>query len=195
MSFLSKLRYAGVKRADLIHNYKLFVRSSLEYCSVAIHNSLTEGQNRALEHCQAVALRIILQSDYETYEQSLLLTGLEKLSARRAARCLDFSLKCIDHEQNSRFFPRNPNIDNARDVREREEFLVHFARTEQYRKSTIPACQRLLNSYFKERGSAPDAEGAGQGAGARSREGAGQGAEARAGERREEQGLPPGGGG
>ena len=109
---------------------------------------------------------------------------------------MDFSLKCIDHEQNSRFFPRNPNIDNARDVREREEFLVHFARTEQYRKSTIPACQRLLNSYFEERGSAPaDAEGAGQGTGARSREGAGQGAEARAEERKEKQGLPPGGGG
>ena len=53
----------------------------------------------------------------------------------------------------------------------------------------LPPAQRLLNSYFKERGSAP--EGAGQGAWARSREGA----EARAGERREEQGLPPVGGG
>ena len=117
MSFLTKLRYAGVKRADLIHNYKQFVRSSLEYCSVAIHSSLTEEQNKALEHCQAVALRIILQSEYESYEQALLLTDLEKLSARRAARCLDFSLKCIDHDQNSRFFPRNPNIDNAMEVR------------------------------------------------------------------------------
>ena len=97
MSFLTKLRYAGVNREDLIHNYKQFVRSSLEYCSVAIHSSLTEAQSNSLEHCQAVALRIILQDSYETYEQSLLLTGLEKLSARRAARCLDFSLKCIEH--------------------------------------------------------------------------------------------------
>ena len=165
MSFLTKLRYAGVGRVDLIHNYKQFVRSSLEYCSVAIHSSLTDEQTRSLEHCQAVALRIILQSEYESYEQALLLTGLEKLSARRAARCLDFSLKCIDHDQNRRFFPRNPNIDNAREVREREEFLVNFARTEQYRKSTIPSCQRLLNSYFNERGSACDAGGAGLGAG------------------------------
>ena len=75
------------------------------------------------------------------YKQSLLLTGLEKISAKRAASCLHFSLKCIDHEQNRRFFPRNPNIDNARDVRERETFLVNFARTEQFRKSTIPGCQ------------------------------------------------------
>ena len=100
MSFLTKLRYAGVNREDLIHNYKQFVRSSLEYCSVAIHSSLTEAQSNSLEHCQAVALRIILQDAYESYEQSLFLSGLRKLSARRADRVLDFSLKCIDHEQN-----------------------------------------------------------------------------------------------
>ena len=56
-----------------------------------------------------------------------------------------------------------------------------LTRTEQYRKSTIPACQRLLNGYFQEKGSAGDAvsEGALHGAGAgqeqgRSRAGAGQ---------------------
>ena len=98
---------------------------------------------------------------------------------------MDFRLKCTDHAQNNRFFPRNPNIDNAREVREREEFIVNFARTEQYRKSTIPACQRLLNGYFNESGSAPDAGGTGQGVGARSRAGAGLGEGARAGGRRE----------
>jgi hypothetical protein len=166
MSFLTKLRYAGVKREDLIHNYKQFVRSSLEYCSVAIHSSLTEAQSNSLEHCQAVALRIILQDSYETYEQSLLLTGLEKFSARRAARCLDFSLKCIKHEQNQRFFPRNPNLDNLIEAREREEFIVNFARTEQYRRSTIPSCQRLLNDHFWMRGSVGAAAGSGMQAGA-----------------------------
>ena len=165
MSFLTKLRYAGVNREDLIHNYKQFVRSSLEYCSVAIHSSLTEAQSNSLEHCQAVALRIILQDSYETYEQSLLLTGLEKLSARRAARCLDFSLKCIDHKQNQRFFPRNPNLDNSIEAREREEFVVHFARTEQYRRSTIPSCQRLLNDHFRMRGSVGSGMEAGAGIG------------------------------
>ena len=62
MSFLTKLRYAGVSREDLIHNYKQFVRTAIKYCSVAIHSSLTEAQSNSIEHCQAVALRIILQN-------------------------------------------------------------------------------------------------------------------------------------
>ena len=83
---------------------------------------------------------------------------------------MDFRLKCTDHAQNKRFFSRNPSIDNAREVREREEFIVNFARTEQYRKSTIPACQRLLDNYFHERDMAGDTHGAGTGAGGRRKE-------------------------
>ena len=186
MSFLTKLRYAGVSRQDLIHNYKQFVRTAIEYCSVAIHSSLTEAQSNSIEHCQAVALRIILQEDYETYEGSLLLTGLKKLSFRRAARCLSFSLKCIDHNQNQRFFPRNPNLETSRLAREREEFTVNFARTEQYKKSTIPSCQRLLNTHFQGKGPVGAGEGAGdelgQGAGDGSEQGAGAGEGTRVGD-------------
>ena len=127
MSLLTKLRYAGVERKELVHNYKQFIRTALEYCSVAMHSSLTEVQSSSLEHCQAVALRVILQDDYLSYETALISTGLEKLSARRAARCLAFSLKCIQHENNKSFFPRNPNIGNLSEVREREEFVVNFA--------------------------------------------------------------------
>ena len=190
MSFLSKLRYAGVEQKDLIHNYKQFIRRALEYCSVAIHSSLTESQSNSLERCQAVALRIILQDEYESYSSAFLLTGLQKLSDRRSTRCLDFSLKCIDHEQNNRFFPRNASLGIGNDVRDREEFQVNFARTKQYKDSAIPYCQRLLNSYYRER-RAGERVGAGAGAGAGAVPGAGAGARAgaRAGGRRQ-----PGGG-
>ena len=79
------------------------------------------------------------------------MTGLQTLYERREERCLNFSLKCIKHPQNSRFFPINSNIQNNIDIRDRENFHVNFARTEDYKKSTIPHCQRLLNSYFKEK--------------------------------------------
>ena len=71
-----------------------------------------------------------------------------------------------------------------------------LTRTEQYRKSTIPACQRLLNGYFQEKGSAGNAvsEGARYGAGAGLGEGQVQEEEGRssgfyreAGDRRQEQ--------
>ena len=72
--------------------------------------------------------------------------GIRKLSDRRETRCLDFSKKCIKHPQNKRMFPVNPYIDNDLNIRNREQYVVNFCRTETYRKSAIPYCQRLLNS-------------------------------------------------
>ena len=43
-------------RTDIILNYKQFIRTVLEYCSVAFHSSLTVAQSDSLERCQ---LRII----------------------------------------------------------------------------------------------------------------------------------------
>ena len=65
ISLLSRLKYVGVSRKDLIEVYKLFIRSTLEYCSVVYHSRLTEEQSRMLDHAQAVCLRVILDSDYE----------------------------------------------------------------------------------------------------------------------------------
>ena len=129
-----------------------------------------------------MALRIILQEDYESYRSALILTGIEKLSSRRAARCLDFSLKCTEHEQNSRFFPRNPNLGSSNEVRDREEFKVNFARTKQYKESAIPYCQNLLNEHAREkRAKGLAGAGARGGLGAGAERGPGAGAEAGAG--------------
>ena len=72
------------------------------------------------------------------------------LTARREARMLSYAKKCVKHPTNARFFPRNPNNNVNPFIREREPFLVNFARTENYRKRTVPTCQRLLNSYYGE---------------------------------------------
>ena len=150
VSMLTKLRYAGESIENLLHLYKQFVRSRLEYCVVAMHSSLTLQQSNALERCQAVSLRVILQESYVSYDAALEMSGLAPLSTRRLERCLDFSLKCIKHEQNKRFFPLNQNIDNQNNVRNRERFNVNFARTKTYQMSTIPFCQRLLNAHFSQ---------------------------------------------
>ena len=111
------------------------------------------------------------------------MTGLEKLSTRRVARCLDFSLKCTEHAQNSRFFPKNPNLVSSNEVRDREAFKVNFARTKQYQNSAIPYCQKLLNEHVREkRGEKRAGAGLEPGAGAgnsRRRQGAGAGGRGR----------------
>ena len=93
VSMLTKLRYAGVSRADLLTIYKMFIRSKLEYCVVPMHGSLSSQQEATLERVQSVSLRIILQEDYNSYSEALETTGLEKLTTRREERCLQFAKK------------------------------------------------------------------------------------------------------
>ena len=134
------------------------------------HSSLTDQQSASLERCQAVSLRVILQENYVSYSAALEMTGLSRLSERRLARCLDFSLKCTKDSHNSRFFPLNPNLGNTLDTRGREQFKVNFCRTKKYQDSAIPFCQRLLNQHWHEKEQGRRAD---QGAGGKGGEGQG----------------------
>ena len=124
----------------------MYISSRLEYCSVVFHSSLTKQQEAALDRC----LRVILQESYISYSLALEMCGFKTLHARRLDRCLSFSLKSIKHEQNKRIFPPNPNLDIHIEARNREQFQVNFARTNSYRNSAVPFCQRLLNDHFSK---------------------------------------------
>ena len=63
MSMLTKLKYAGLSRKNIINIYCLFVRFSAEYCSVVWHENLTQEQSNAIERIQVIALKIILGKD------------------------------------------------------------------------------------------------------------------------------------
>ena len=147
MSMITKLKYAGVSFEDLIEIYILFIRSVVEYCAVAFHSTLTQEQSRKLEKIQKTCLKVILGDMYIDYTSALEMCGLQTLSERRQARCLDFALKCIKHERNQRLFPLSEKS-SKHYIRDKEIFHVNFARTEDYKKSTIPYCQRLLNNHF-----------------------------------------------
>ena len=53
---------------------------------------------------------------------------------------------------NSRFFPRNPNLDLSKETGNREQFKVNFVRTLQYKSGAIPFCQHLLNDIYAKEG-------------------------------------------
>ena len=149
MSMLSKLKYVGTSVEDLLDIYGLFIRSCAEYCSVVFHSRLTLEQVHDIERIQKTSLRIILGDMYLSYTDALEMCNLKSLHDRREKKCLDFSLRCVKHDKNSRIFPLNPNIiEKHHDVREREMFVVNSARTDAYKKSTIPYCQRMLNKHF-----------------------------------------------
>ena len=143
MTMLSRLKYAGILRDDLLLIYKLFIRSTAEYCSVAFHCALTQEQAKKIELIQSTSLKIILGSEYLDYESAMKLCCLDTLFQRRSDRMLKFSTKCTQDKFNKKMFPLNTNSKN------KEHYIVNFARTNKYLKSTIPQCQRLLNSAAK----------------------------------------------
>ena len=150
---LTKLKYVGVE--DLLDIFILFIRSVIEYCAVAFHSSLTIEQETDIERIQKTCLKIILDDNYVSYSAALEMTGLETLNNRRESRCLDFALKCLKHPINNRLFPLNSNLDakgnivRNRGKSSKEKYSVNWARTEKYRRSAIPFCQRKLNSHLK----------------------------------------------
>ena len=146
LSMITKLKYVGVKIEDLIDTYILFIRSVTEYCSVAFHSSLTLEQSNKLETIQKTSLKVILGEMYISYSSALEMCGLESLYDRRQKRCIDNALKSVKNSRTRKMFPLN-QIEHGHNIREKEIFKVNFARTEQYRKSAIPHCQRLLNEY------------------------------------------------
>ena len=66
---------------------------------------------------------------------------------RRETRCLHFAKKCLKHPVNKRLFPKNENKHDLHE-KNRENFVVTFARGDALKMSTIPYLQRRLNPEF-----------------------------------------------
>ena len=149
LTLITKLKYVGTSREDLLDVYKLYIRSILEYCSVVWHSTLTVTQNKDIENIQKLCLKIILGEDYSGYQNALELTELDRLNDRRQERCLKFGLKSLLHPKHCELFPVNPQV--LLDIPVREHFQVNWAKTESYRMSAVPYIQRILNDYVNRR--------------------------------------------
>ena len=132
---------------DLVTVYVLYIRSVLEQSAVVWHSSITKGEQLDLERVQKCALRIILGEQYTTYEESLIVCGLDRLKSRRTQLCLNFALKCVKNDKTSDIFPLN----NQSNTRHHEKFQVTNAKTERLSKSAISFMQKLLNKHEKSK--------------------------------------------
>ena len=141
MQMINKLKYAGISEVELVTIYKLFIRSVCEYSSAIFHSSLTQELSDKIEAIQRTTLKIILGDKYIDYQTSLEYFSLVTLQERRQTHMEKFAIKCTEEKFNYTMFPKNNS------VRNKEEYQVNFARTSQYMKSTIPQCQRFLNTH------------------------------------------------
>ena len=69
-----------------------------------------------------MALKIILQDRYTTYEHALTNLILDYLSIRRENLCLNFVKKCVKHEKTRDMFPLNSTLDH--DIRRKEKYHI-----------------------------------------------------------------------
>ena len=80
MLILHKLYEFNLPLEEMINIYILYIRSILETSAVVWHSSIKQCDEMVLERVQKVALRIILNDDYESYFHALHATGLTTLS-------------------------------------------------------------------------------------------------------------------
>ena len=150
MIILKKLVQFDVPIEDLFHIYILYIRSVIEQSAVVWHSSITKGERNDLERTQKVALRIMLGSNYSSYNDALNFTGLETLADRRQKLCFNFAKKCVKNNATAWMFPEKYQLV---DTRHPEKFLVTKAKTDRLRKSAIPYMQKLLNTHWNRKGS------------------------------------------
>ena len=135
-----------VKSKDMITIYILFIRSVLEQSSVVWSSSLTQDEMQSLERAQKVALRIIYQDNYVSYDNALSMSKLDKMSDRYQHLLLRFAIKCTKNVRTKDMLPLK-NVNER--SRFQEKYIVPFARKDRFFKSTIPSMARLLNSIQK----------------------------------------------
>ena len=70
------------------------------------------------------------------------------LDQRRENLCLNFGLKAIRSKKHQDIFPVDERVPGPRHQTDQPQFLVPFARTARYEKSSLPYIANLLNEHL-----------------------------------------------
>ena len=103
-----------------------------------------------LERVQKVALKVILDNNYNNYENALNVLDLDTLKDRREQLALVFARKCLKNPKMKNLFPQN-NRTHIMIPRQIKHFQVLKAHTERFRESPTIHMQNLLNHDIKRR--------------------------------------------
>lgn len=120
MWLLRRLKKFHLDHEVILDYYLKEIRPLVEH-GVPIWNSgLTKAQVRELENVQKVALKIILDDSYYSYDVACTLLNILPLEYRRSDLCTNFAVKLYKSPRSSEFFQPAENILNTRS----EQLLV-----------------------------------------------------------------------
>ena len=140
-----KLKEAGISS----HNFKLNVPSNIPTHNQVIHKQHLKTQIYINEINNWTEQNKILKNKFTNYEDALKYLNLDSLNDRRKKFSLRFAKNCIRNEKVRNMFPINLN--KTKITRKPNKYKVNFAKTERYKKSSIPSLQRMLNQHELER--------------------------------------------
>ena len=95
-----------------------------------------------------ISYLVILKDKYQDYKSALKKVNIESLHDRREFICLK-AKKALRLEQFKKLFPVQKNL-HGMEKRNGKKFKENRAKTEWYKKSSIPSMQRLLNNHEKK---------------------------------------------
>ena len=136
-------KFIGNKQ-DLLHIYKTFIRSRLEFSSVVWHSRLSKKNENDIERVQKSAVKIIMKDNYSDYKNGLKTLGIETLFERREKLCLKFAKKCLKIENFRKLFPLKKKVHDM-EKRKVEKYFIKNVNTERFRNSAIPVMKKMLN--------------------------------------------------
>ena len=84
---------------------------------------------------------------------------MDTLCTRQLARCLYFSLKCIDHKEYIRFSPRNANSGKSTEIRDMEGIYCAFCKNQAVPKECNPYLSEAPKYPLQGEGTAGGREG------------------------------------
>ena len=126
--------------------YHWFIRTMLEYAAPVWHPGITQEQRHNIEKIQRRSFRIILQQDYESYEQALARLGQQTLHQRREMLTLRLARGILRSPIHRDLLPPSLGDIHGRNTRHRRRLQPVRCRTERYKKSFVPYAVKLLNS-------------------------------------------------
>ena len=150
MQFLHKSAKFTNNIIDLKQIYISQVRSKLEQSAVVWHSSLTHKNENDIERIQKSALKVILKSDYTSYQNALEIMRMQSLKDRRELLCLKFAKNCLKIDKFKKFFPLNSKS-HIMPTRFSERYAAKKKASERYAKSALPNMIKLLNDYDRRK--------------------------------------------
>ena len=130
LHFLRVLKSLRMCLSDMIVIYSTFIRPVLEYCAVVWNSGLSISQINDIERVQKRACRIMLGSQYESYDNALSICNLPSLSDRRISLCEKFAKSLTKPDSRLHdLIPANRESCHGRYLRNRNEFTEFKCRT------------------------------------------------------------------